>query len=208
MDEEQIRSSAALPLLPPRTTKTSHSSLNLSLTSLDQQQDELDFQLQTNSATQQVKALKQIISKKVLSTKDQFKTSFTWWDRTSILLFHLIEPTLLGLLIGVSLQISELPTIIYLAIALLVLLPMLLTERIGNVKVKYRLTYLILVIAPASLLFKAWVYCQFTPTPGITLNQAEFYGIFMDQFARTFVIDMAVFVLACLLALCYYYQLS
>jgi len=159
MDEEQIRSSAALPLLPPRTTKTSHSSLNLSLTSLDQQQDELDFQLQTNSATQQVKALKQIISKKVLSTKDQFKTSFTWWDRTSILLFHLIEPTLLGLLIGVSLQISELPTIIYLAIALLVLLPMLLTERIGNVKVKYRLTYLILVIAPASLLFKAWVYC-------------------------------------------------
>jgi len=154
-----------------------------------------------------VKAFKQIISKKVISTKDQFKTSFTWWDRTSILLIHLIEPTLLGLLIGVSLQISELPTIIYLAVALVVLLPMLLTEKIANVKVKYRLTYLILAISPASLLFKAWVYCQFTPTTNITVNQREFYGIFMGQFARTFVIDMAVFVLACFLALCYHYQL-
>jgi len=159
MDEEQSRSSAALPLLPHRTSKTSNSSINLSLTSIDQQQDELDLKLQSNSATQEVKVLKQIISKKALWTKDQFKTSFSWWDRTSILLLHLIEPTLLGLLIGVSLQIPELPTIIYLAIALLVLLPMLLTEKIGNVKVKYRLTYLVLVIAPASLLFKAWVYC-------------------------------------------------
>lgn len=68
--------------------------------------------------------------------KDEFKTSFTWWDRTLIILFHLVEPTLVGLLLGISLQISELSTILYLFITLVVLMPMLLTDSVNKVKVK------------------------------------------------------------------------
>jgi hypothetical protein len=62
-------------------------------------------------------------------------------------------------------------------------------------------------MAPTFLLFKSWVYCQFTTTNNITPDLALFFGIFMENFIKTFLIDMIVFVCACLLAGWYYVQL-
>jgi hypothetical protein len=120
----------------------------------------------------------------------------------------LIEPTLLGLLIGTSLQISELSTIIYLFISLLIIMPMLLTNEIGKIKFKSRLVIFMGAISPVFLFLKSWIYCQFTITKNISLNLENFLGVFKNEFVRTFLVDMIVFTLSCLLFATYYSQMS
>lgn len=100
---------------------------------------------------------------------------------------------------------SEVPTILYLSISLLVLLPLILTETLSKIRLKRNLTWVLIGLAPAFLLLKAWIYCQFTPTPGISKDSAEFLGVYQTSWAKTFVIDIVIFTLACFLAVCYYY---
>ena len=66
-------------------------------------------------------------------------------------------------------------------------------------------------MAPVVILFKSWLYVPFTKT---TISKSsrwlQFFGIFTDPnlFAKTFVVDMVVFFLSCLLVWHYYSQIA
>jgi len=57
-------------------------------------------------------------------------------------------------------------------------MPMLLTSELTKIKVKFKLMCGLAAIAPVFLLFKAWIYCQFTNTKNISPNLENFFGVF------------------------------
>ena len=118
----------------------------------------------------------------------------------------MVEPTLLGIIIGFSLQISEMSTIVYLLISLLILMPMMLTSDPKKINFKRKLTIFMTAIVPVFILFKTWIYCQFTDTKNISNELSDFFGVFPSKFAKTYIIDMVVFFMSCLLVWHYYSQ--
>ncbi len=85
---------------------------------------------------------------------------------------------------------------------------MLLTNEIGKIKFKYRLVIFMSAISPVFIFLKSWIYCQFTATKNISVYLENFLGVFKDEFVRTFLVDIIVFTLSCLLVLTYYSQMS
>ena len=80
---------------------------------------------------------------------------------------------------------------------------MLLTDSLTKIRIKQKLTFVIIVLAPIFILFKTWVYCQFTNTKNLGPISYDLFGIFPNQSAKTFVVDVVVFGLSCLLVLEY-----
>jgi hypothetical protein len=122
----------------------------------------------------------------------EFKSEFTRFDKAKIVLYHWIEPLLLGSIIGTSLQISQFSTIVYLAICLFAVMPFVLTGDIRKVKMKLTLLGFMIVLSATVVMFKLWVYFQFTETLNVDLNLQEFFGIYSHKAAKTFTIDSVV----------------
>jgi len=75
-----------------------------------------------------------------------YKRRLFWFD-VSLILTHLVEATLLGLLIGMSMQYVECSTIVYLLISLVCLMPMILTPDACKVKFKSVLSWVLIFAA-------------------------------------------------------------
>jgi len=80
-------------------------------------------------------------------------------------------------MIGTALQISQLETMIYLLFSFLIIMPMLLTNELKKIKIKRTLCFIIIGLALVFLLFKFWVYYQFTDT--INLNNNHYLTVFL-----------------------------
>lgn len=120
------------------------------------------------------------------------------------MLFHLFEPTLLALVIGMSLQISQLATILYLFITLVLMMPILLTARADLIKFKFVLSIVLVVLSVGFIIMKSLLYTVFP------LNDTQlqtFLGVYPGQFAMTFVPDIFLFVFSLLLVWCYTIQM-
>ena len=116
---------------------------------------------------------------------------------------HLLEPTLIGFIIGMSLQFSELSTIIYLFITLCLMMPMLLSDNLWRIKFKLILSVILLVLGISFVIMKSLLYTKF---PLKSQDWMDFLGVYPNQFEKTFLIDIFLFVFSLLLIFCYYDQ--
>lgn len=121
------------------------------------------------------------------------------------MLFNLIEPLLVAFILATAMMISQIGTVVYMLITLGYLMPSLLTGDITKIKVKKYLTLGMFVLAPVVTFMKTWIYCQFTDTKNIEMNPdvvdnvRALIGVWPDQWSKTFLNDMLVFVFAGLL---------
>ncbi len=125
-------------------------------------------------------------------------------EKTMIVLYNLIEPFLVASIISISMQISQIGTIIYMLISMGCLTPLLLTEVPQRIEVKKWLSLAMIIVAPVMTLMKMWIYCQFTDTKNVNnltdrpdLRTA--LGVFPNQWTKTFLNDLLVLVLTGLL---------
>jgi hypothetical protein len=87
------------------------------------------------------------------------KLKLTRFDIAQINAFNLAEPFLVATIMGASIELAQLGTVIYMIAVVSFLLPMLLTQVILRIKTKRIVAFIICAVAPNVTLMKAWIYC-------------------------------------------------
>jgi len=126
-------------------------------------------------------------------------------------MYNLIEPILVALLVSTTIEVVSIGPALYLLIVWVVYVPLLLTGNLFYVKVKYVLAYVLCGLSFADLFMKMWIYIGFTS--GITnVKENETWmlalGVYQNDWSKTFINDIVVFVLSVLCVIHYYYAIN
>lgn len=131
--------------------------------------------------------------------KKELHFEFTAWMRFQIITYHLSEPVLVASLIGTSLNMPQLETLITVILCLVIYMPLLLTGVESRVKIKIVMSIILLALTFLYLIFKLVIYFKqydyFVQKPDFT----KFLGIFFGNWVMTFVLDMVLILLTSLL---------
>jgi len=131
----------------------------------------------------------------------------TWFDHFKIVMYNFIEPFLLATAMAICLQLPTLSTLVYTLIMFMGILPLVLSSNQTNIKFKWFLCCLMVILAFPLFVFKLVMIIKFRddPTKFDQKNEMwQFLGVFEDQPALTLVID----VLQMLICGCLIYHLN
>lgn len=139
-------------------------------------------------------AIKNTLIKRIeinASAKIKLKQSFC--DHLLILLYHIIEPLLVGCSLTVCLQLPMISGLIYIAATLCGIIPFLLTAERTKIKWKRFLSLFMILIAIAALATKGYFYVESSNelTPESTLELYHLFGIYPVQVFKTIYVDLA-----------------
>jgi hypothetical protein len=114
------------------------------------------------------------------SAKINLKQSFC--DHLLILLYHIIEPLLVGCSLTVCLQLPMISGLVYIVATLCGIVPFLLTAERSKIKWKRFLSIFMILIALIALATKSYYYAESNHvlTPDSTLKLYHLFGIYPD----------------------------
>lgn len=114
------------------------------------------------------------------SAKINLKQSFC--DHLLIILYHIIEPLLVGCSLTVCLQLPMISGLIYIVATLCGIIPFLLTAQRSKIKWKRFLSLFMILIAIIALATKGYFYAESSHvlTPDSTLFLYHLFGIYPD----------------------------
>lgn len=132
----------------------------------------------------------------------KLKLEQSWFDRLKIFLYHIIEPALLAFAISICLQLPTLSTLLYSVLMFLGILPLILSANQTNIKFKWFLCILMIIMAVPLAVWKGAMAYQYKQDPTKFDKKTElwkFLGIFSDQPGITIVIDIMQIVICSML---------
>jgi hypothetical protein len=137
----------------------------------------------------------------------QFKELSTW-EKFYVTMYNLIEPLLVAFLVSTSIEVVSIGPACYLIIAWGVYVPLLLTQNLFYVKLKYVLAYVLCGLSFADIFMKMWIYIGFTDDITNVKSKETWMlalGVYPDQWTKTFLNDIMVFVFSVLCVVYYYF---
>ena len=131
----------------------------------------------------------------------------TWQDHLKIIIYHTIEPILLGCAIGLCMQNPSLSSLIYIVMVFLGMIPLILTSSIYKIKFKIFQSFLMLFIALAFTVYKSVIYAELQKDKTRIRKEGtlNFIGIFPNDLLGTMLID-SLMIITCMLLICHYYS--
>ena len=132
----------------------------------------------------------------------QLKLKQTWFDHFKIFTYHFIEPILLAFAMAICLQLPTLSTLVYILIMFLAMLPLLLSANQTNIKMKWFLCCLMILITGIMFIFKLVMIIKYNRDPAQFEEKEEmwkFLGVYGVYPGVTLTIDLIQMVICSVL---------
>jgi hypothetical protein len=107
----------------------------------------------------------------------EFKSEITFFDKVKLIGYNLIEPLLVSTMLGSTVEIAEMGTIYYTLAIMIMLVPLLLTDKPHRINYKIKTCYTILIMNCLCIFMKTWIYCQFTVTKNVDAQPLVQYSL-------------------------------
>ena len=123
----------------------------------------------------------------------QLKLRQTWFDHLKIFMYHFIEPFLLAIAMAISMQLPTLSTLVYTVIMFLAILPLVLSVNQTNIRIKWFLCCLMLLVAVPLFIFKLVMILKYNDNPEKFQAKEEmwkFLGVYGGYPGATLSIDL------------------
>jgi len=127
----------------------------------------------------------------------------SWFDHFKIFMYHFIEPVLLAIAMGLSLQLPTLSTLVYTLLMFLGMFPCVLSANQTSIKFKVFLSLLMIVIGLAFIVYKSVMIYRYNRDPApfeAKQGMWRFLGVYGGNTFLTLSIDICQVLICAVLA--------